>query len=167
MTQDFGQQVGQQVSNQQALTHLFVYGTLKPQGKYYQQYCAGRVVAQRPAIAYGDLYALPMGYPAMTSGKSTSEACFEEYSEEYTAHGIVHGYVLSFEDDTILLELDHLEGYNPQAASADNDYNRERIPVYTPDRQPLGVVWAYLMLPETIQHYGGTRLLAGVWTDTE
>ncbi len=165
MIQDFGQQGAilqgaiLQGASPQVLTHLFVYGTLKPGFMYYRQYCAGRVVAQRPAIAYGELYALPMGYPAMTSGRATAEA----YSEE----SIVHGYVLSFENDAILLELDHLEGYDPQAASADNDYNREWITVYTPDRQSLGMVWAYLMVPETIQHHGGTRLLAGVWTGAE
>jgi gamma-glutamylcyclotransferase (GGCT)/AIG2-like uncharacterized protein YtfP len=46
--------------------NIFVYGTLKPGESNYQQYCAGRVLEAKRAIAFGQLFALPFGYPAMT-----------------------------------------------------------------------------------------------------
>jgi gamma-glutamylcyclotransferase (GGCT)/AIG2-like uncharacterized protein YtfP len=53
---------------------VFVYGTLKPGEANYQRYCAGKVVDAERTSVLGKLFALPMGYPAMTLG-------------EYSVHG--------------------------------------------------------------------------------
>ncbi len=70
---------------------VFVYGTLKPGERNYQRYCAGKVVEAQRAFTLGRLFALPMGYPAMTTGAD-----------------IVHGYLLTFADLAILDALDEL-----------------------------------------------------------
>ncbi|MCS6815597.1 MAG: gamma-glutamylcyclotransferase, partial [Cyanobacteria bacterium] len=105
------------ITNSPGMIRVFVYGTLKPGERYYPHYCADKVIAVRPAIAYGNLYALPMGYPAMTIG-----------------HRSVQGYVLTFADESIFNALDELEGYNASAPAADNEYDRCLIEAFTPDR---------------------------------
>lgn len=47
---------------------VFVYGTLKPGEANYKRYCAGKVIDVKIALVQGKLFALPMGYPAMTLG---------------------------------------------------------------------------------------------------
>jgi gamma-glutamylcyclotransferase (GGCT)/AIG2-like uncharacterized protein YtfP len=63
---------------------VFVYGTLKPGENNYQIYCAGKVLAEQRAIAFGRLFSLPAGYPAMTPGDCP-----------------VHGFLLSFANSTV------------------------------------------------------------------
>jgi len=69
------------------LVRVFVYGTLKPGEANYKRYCANKVVDVKKAFAQGKLFALPMGYPAMTLGDSQ-----------------VYGYLLSFSNPRILNE---------------------------------------------------------------
>jgi len=125
---------------------VFVYGTLKPGESYYDVYCGDRVVASQPAIARGQLYALPVGYPAMTPGTE-----------------VVHGFLLSFTDPEILVVLDEYEGYNPQQSSAHNDYERVRIEVFDGDRLSLGHAWTYQMTVEQAQAWGGVVVPDGLW----
>jgi gamma-glutamylcyclotransferase (GGCT)/AIG2-like uncharacterized protein YtfP len=125
---------------------VFVYGTLKPGGFYFPQYCQGRVVESYAAIAQGNLFDLPMGYPAMTAG-----------------NGWVQGYVLTFNDPAVLQELDQLEGYDPDGSALENEYQRQEIDIFDPDHQPLGQAWAYLMLPERVQQSSGIWLPNGQW----
>jgi gamma-glutamylcyclotransferase (GGCT)/AIG2-like uncharacterized protein YtfP len=74
---------------------LFVYGTLKPGESNHDRYCQS-VTHIEMAIVYGALYALPMGYPALTIGES-----------------FVQGSLLTFASSQILTELDELEEYQP------------------------------------------------------
>lgn len=127
--------------------HVFVYGSLKPGEFNYLRYCAGRTVEERPAIALGQLYALSLGYPAMTEGDRT-----------------VWGAILSFDDPKILDDLDRLESYHPSRPPDENEYQRRRIQTYTPDRKPFRQVWAYLMRPERVRHFDGVLLAEGNWT---
>jgi gamma-glutamylcyclotransferase (GGCT)/AIG2-like uncharacterized protein YtfP len=120
------------------LCHVFVYGTLKPNEANYAEYCAGRVIAQQQAIAYGELFALPMGYPAMILGDQQ-----------------VHGYLLSFPDVSILESLDDLEGYQCDRAASENLYNRQQIEVFDMEGNVLGCAWAYLMTLEQVTKYRG------------
>jgi len=126
---------------------IFVYGTLKPGEANYQSYCAENIVEYLPAIAKGLLYELPIGYPAMTRGEST-----------------VHGFVLSFKNPEILLDLDNLEDYHPQRPPEQNEYQRQKIQVFTSNGQNLGVVWSYLMSPEKVKLLNGKNLPSGFWT---
>lgn len=128
-------------------TNVFVYGTLKPGEVNYQHYCAGKVLEVKRAIAFGKLFALPLGYPAITKGESP-----------------VQGFLLSFPDWAILHELDVLEGFNPLAPVAQNEYHRQKIETYNLSFVPLGSAWVYLMTPEQINLLNGFLLADGWWS---
>ncbi|MBO1346407.1 MAG: gamma-glutamylcyclotransferase [Hormoscilla sp. GUM202] len=126
---------------------FFVYGTLKPGEVNYERYCAGKVVASQRAIAMGLLFALPMGFPAMIPGKQP-----------------VHGFLLTFNDPTILPTFDELEDYHgDDRPEGVNLYNRIQIEVFQSDGLSLGLAWAYLMTPEQVQQFGGELLPDGCW----
>ncbi len=130
-----------------SLLKVFVYGTLKPGGRYYQHYCVGRITQADPAIAIGQLYHFPrVGYPAMVEG-----------------HNTVHGYVLHLADPSLLRELDILEGYTPGIRSGTTTYDRRRIQTYRPSGQPLTIAWVYQMQVEQIQRFGGVLVPSGNW----
>ncbi|WP_103667017.1 gamma-glutamylcyclotransferase [Pseudanabaena sp. BC1403] len=129
------------------LCHVFVYGTLKPNEANYAEYCAGKAIAEQQAIAYGELFALPMGYPAMILGDQQ-----------------VHGYLLSFPDISILESLDDLEDYQCDRAAAENVYNRQQIEVFDVEGNSLGFSWAYLMTLEQVTKFGGIAQIDGCWS---
>lgn len=128
------------------LVRVFVYGTLKPGEANYQRYCANILEAKR-AIAFGQLFTLPMGYPAMTLGNSP-----------------VNGYLLTLSNKFVLQNLDDLEDYNPHRAIAQNLYNRQQIETYDPDLTSLGLAWVYLMTPKQVCAYGGVLVPNGWWS---
>jgi len=133
------------------LCHVFVYGTLKPDQANFEKYCAGKIFAQQQAIAYGELFVLPMGYPAMIVGNSP-----------------VYGYLLSFSDDSILASLDELEDYQSDRASienfAENLYNRQQIEVFDIQGILLGKAWAYLMTSVQVIKFGGISQPNGLFS---
>lgn len=129
------------------LLRVFVYGTLKPGEINYQPYCAGRITSKTRAYTFGQLFALPVGYPAMTPGK-----------------GRVEGFLLTFNDATVLKQLDQLEDYDPYRAPEENEYNRELIWVYSPAGEGLGQAWGYLMSEEQARRWGGILLPSGWWS---
>jgi len=126
---------------------VFVYGTLKPGEANYQRYCAGKVVNAKRAVTIGKLFALPMGYPAMTPGQHE-----------------VHGYLLSFADPEILSALDYLEDYQPIRAMSENLYNRQQVEVYALQGEFLGWAWAYFMSLELVGKFKGTLQADGWWS---
>jgi gamma-glutamylcyclotransferase (GGCT)/AIG2-like uncharacterized protein YtfP len=125
---------------------MFVYGTLMPGQLGYQQFCVGRVTQIWSAIAPGQLYDLPAGYPAMTSGQ-----------------GWVQGFVLAFANPQILSQLDDYEDYDPGRSSADNLYDRQQLEVFTSSHSSLGLAWVYLMQPQFVRVLGGKHLSNGCW----
>lgn len=125
--------------------NIFAYGTLKPGESNYQQYCVQVLEAKR-AVTFGKLFALPLGYPAMTKGES-----------------LVKGFLLSFPECDILLQLDLLEGFNPSTV-ANNEYNRQLIETYNLDLVSLGLAWAYLMTPKQVDSLSGIFLDDGWWS---
>jgi gamma-glutamylcyclotransferase (GGCT)/AIG2-like uncharacterized protein YtfP len=132
------------------LLQVFVYGTLKPGEANYERYCRGLVLKSEAAIVVGQLYALPIGYPAMTSGNS-----------------LVHGYLLSFNDPMVLRQLDELEGYDLSRPTDQNEYVRIQVEAFRPDYQSLGQVWVYQMQLEQVQKLNGVYLPQGNWTGTD
>jgi gamma-glutamylcyclotransferase (GGCT)/AIG2-like uncharacterized protein YtfP len=132
------------------LLKVFVYGTLKPGEVNYLKYCSGKVLNQERAVTQGQLFALPMGYPAMTLGNSP-----------------VHGYLLSFTDFQVLSKLDELEGYQPTRQISQNLYNRQEIDIFNLQGQPLGLAWVYLMAKERVCQLGGIHQTNGSWSDSE
>jgi len=125
---------------------IFVYGTLKCGGFYYRQFCEGHACESVPAIARGRLYALPAGYPALTRGDDW-----------------VRGELLCFDDRTLLAALDHLEGFNPDEVSSENEYTREPCEVFDMEKQPLGRFETYLMSPYRVAASGGVYMPDGEW----
>lgn len=129
------------------LLKVFVYGTLKPGEINYELYCAGKVAEEEPAIAYGQLYHLSLGYPGMILGD-----------------GQVQGFLLTFTDSTIFDSLDQLEDYDPNRRPEDNEYNREQIEVYDLTGQSLGLAWVYFMTLEKVKNFQGIFIPSGCWS---
>ncbi|URR35938.1 gamma-glutamylcyclotransferase [Thermosynechococcus sp. HN-54] len=127
---------------------LFVYGTLKPGYQPHDKLCRPWLSAHQPALVKGRIYHLPMGYPGMTA-------------EE----GWVQGELLIFNDSpaTLLSRIDAFEGYSPSLAPHLNVYNRQEVPVYDLNHQPLGTAWAYIMSTEWVREANGEWLPEGVW----
>jgi gamma-glutamylcyclotransferase (GGCT)/AIG2-like uncharacterized protein YtfP len=125
---------------------VFVYGTLKPGEQNYSAYCEGKAIAVQPAYTYGKLYHLCLGYPAMTVGPEK-----------------VQGYVLTFADESNLIELDELETFNPQGLPENNEYQRQMIPIYDLEDQYLGKAWGYLMNLEKIEAFEGIFIPSSCW----
>lgn len=129
---------------------VFVYGTLKPGETYHAAYCDGRVARYEYAIARGQLYALPFGYPAMTQGND-----------------IIYGYLLWLKDSAALQALDELEDYDPQRPVLQNEYNRIWVEIFTPTHTSLGFAWVYQMPQEQVRAVGGVLLPKGSWSSQE
>jgi gamma-glutamylcyclotransferase (GGCT)/AIG2-like uncharacterized protein YtfP len=126
---------------------VFVYGTLKPGEINYQKYCAGKVVAAQRATTLGKLFALPMGYPAMTKGEE-----------------VIHGYLLSFASPEVLAVLDELEDYHPTRPMSANLYNRQQVEVYNRLGLSLDWAWVYVMNPQLVNQLQGIFLPDGWWS---
>lgn len=130
---------------------VFVYGTLKPGECNYPHYCAGKVVEEKKAIAYGKIFHLPnFGYPAMTLGE-----------------GKVEGYLLTFANPDAIYHLDSLENYDEGRSREKNLYDRQRIEVYDLEGRSLGFAWAYFMTSEQVTGFGGVCLPSGCWPSTK
>jgi gamma-glutamylcyclotransferase (GGCT)/AIG2-like uncharacterized protein YtfP len=129
--------------------HVFVYGTLKPGAANFDDYCGNKVITSYRAYIDGELYHLPrLGYPGITHGNRQ-----------------VHGFVLAFDDLTILQQLDELEDYDPQRQPLDNDYTRELVMTYSIDLTHSISAWAYFMTSDRIQKLRGILLLDGWWEE--
>ena len=99
-----------------------------------------------PAIARGQLFALPIGYPAMMAGE-----------------GNVCGFLLCFPNSAILDDLDRLEDYHPLREPTENEYQRQEIEIFDRHLEPLDTAWAYFMLPDRVRSLGGIWLPHGRW----
>lgn len=131
----------------QALLKVFVYGTLKPGGRYHRQYCAADLVTAIPALTHGQLYDFPqLGYPGMTPGPDW-----------------VQGHLLTFRSEQVLVDLDGLEDYDPTRPMAENEYWREEVKVFDLNYQTLGMAWAYFMDEARSRALGGVYLADGNW----
>lgn len=113
----------------------------------YDRYCVGKVLEEKPAIAYGQLYHLSLGYPGLVLGE-----------------GQVQGFLLTFTDSTIFDSLDQLEDYDPNRRPEDNEYNRTQVEVYDQTGQSLGLAWVYFMTLEKVQYFLGIRIRSGCWS---
>jgi gamma-glutamylcyclotransferase (GGCT)/AIG2-like uncharacterized protein YtfP len=124
---------------------VFVYGTLKPGEENYEAYCKNHCQAQE-AIVLGQLYDLPLGYPALTAGETP-----------------IYGFLLSFADSGILTVLDELEDYNPARPPHQNEYFRIKTEAFSLTGESVGWAWTYCMEPAQVQRLGGVLLPTGRW----
>lgn len=130
------------------ILQVFVYGTLKPGERYHSVYCQGKTTAIQRAYTYGQLYHLCLGYPAMAIGNDK-----------------VQGYLLTFADESDLVNLDELETFDPQALPKNNEYQRQLISVYDLEDHSLGQVWGYVMDLDKIKAFQGIIVPSGWWED--
>ncbi|HEY9886820.1 MAG TPA: gamma-glutamylcyclotransferase family protein [Candidatus Obscuribacterales bacterium] len=129
------------------MIQIFVYGTLKPGEAYFSTFCEPYVTAAVPAIAQGDLWHLPQGYPAMTAGDRW-----------------VTGTLLTLGDEAAIAPLDEFEDYDPARPAPENQYVRHLRPVFDLAHHPQGEAWLYLMARDRVQQYQGILIPAGVWS---
>ena len=134
--------------NEDSKWSVFVYGTLKPGGRYWPVYCEGKVTLSVPAKVRGELYDLHVGYPGL----------------RLRGQDWVQGIILTFEREADFLELDVLEGYVPGRTSDANEYNRLRVQAFSPEEDaPLGEVWAYEITDSSMRLFRSSRILDGNW----
>lgn len=126
---------------------VFVYGTLKPGGRYWSRFCEGKVGEPVEAKVRGHLYDLPAGYPALVAGG-------EDWAQ---------GYILGFRSEADFAEVDRLEGYDPWGPVSENDYQRIRVESFTPEGEPIGPVWTYVMDGAKVHGLGGVLMEDGDW----
>jgi gamma-glutamylcyclotransferase (GGCT)/AIG2-like uncharacterized protein YtfP len=127
--------------------HVFVYGTLKPGEANFARYCGNSVISSQRGYIQAELYYFPaFGYPGAIHGTRQ-----------------VHGYVLTFADSEVLVDLDELEDYQPDRQPAENEYTRKLVITYTAEGSPLVSAWTYLMSHDRIQQWGGILVPAGWW----
>tara|TARA_R100000027_G_scaffold61057_1_gene52187 strand:- start:21883 stop:22317 length:435 start_codon:yes stop_codon:yes gene_type:complete len=125
---------------------VFVYGTLKPGGFYWQRFCEGKVDRWWPARTRGEVYHLPIGYPASVFGGD----CW------------IQGVVLEMKDIEAMKGLDSLEGFDPYR-TVGNDYRRLRVEVFDLESDRVDRVWSYEMDLRKIVGQGGIRVESGNW----
>lgn len=136
------------ITNVSELLYVFVYGTLKPGEANFDRYCRGKTIEVRRAYIEGLLYHLPqLGYPGIIPGNSR-----------------VHGFLLSFEDRSVLTDLDDLEDYNPHGNPADNAYTRELVTTCTLEDRATILAWAYFMTPDRVRELAGVLIPDGWWS---
>lgn len=126
--------------------NVFVYGTLKPGQDNYDCFCRDKFSKQVSGYVNGDIYDLPLGFPAMV--ESTN---------------LVKGYLLQFKDQKSLDEIDILEGYDPGLPAEKNLYYKKRVEVLDENRQPISLAWTYFMLVDRVLELGGKKIAGGEW----
>jgi gamma-glutamylcyclotransferase (GGCT)/AIG2-like uncharacterized protein YtfP len=126
---------------------VFVYGTLKPGGHYWPEFCEGKVLTQTPAKVHGLLYDLHVGYPGLRLG-----------GDDW-----VLGYLYELKQAAHLERLDYLEGYVPHRPESQNDYQRLKAPCFDLEGNALGEAWIYEMSTAKIAQHNGTLIESGDW----
>jgi gamma-glutamylcyclotransferase (GGCT)/AIG2-like uncharacterized protein YtfP len=132
--------------NKSEKVSIFVYGTLKPGEDNYIPYCKDRYSQVFNAKVKGEIYDLPMGYPAMVE------------SDEW-ARGVLY----EFTDISVLYDIDSLEGYDPSLSEDQNLYKRKMVEVFGENKKFLCFAWAYYMNKERVIRLGGHKVNDGCW----
>ena len=130
---------------------VFVYGTLKPGGRFHNTYCAPFSCTAIKAWTSGRLFDFPEhGYPGAI--------------EDPTSR--IYGYVLHFPHSgkLVLSNLDQLEGYDPDGIAEENEYYRKWVSVQPMhgEKQEMQA-WCYFMSQASIELNGGVAIPDGDW----
>jgi gamma-glutamylcyclotransferase (GGCT)/AIG2-like uncharacterized protein YtfP len=126
---------------------LFVYGTLMPGEVNFAAYCRRWQPRMREGKVRGRLFALPAGYPALVPGNDW-----------------VHGWLLEFPSEEVLAALDELEDYAADRPAAENEYQRVLTDVFSPEAEPLGTAWTYIMDDAGVRRLDGQEWRNVRWT---
>jgi gamma-glutamylcyclotransferase (GGCT)/AIG2-like uncharacterized protein YtfP len=151
------------------LLFMFFYGTLKRGGRNHERYCGGAVSVEE-GVVRGDLYDIPLDYPALVVPEESIQAFgtgdFARDAEVQRRLGRrrvpfvegprVFGEIFVFDDPEFRLPaIDRLEAFDP--ADASNHYRRVLLPVETNAGSSL-LAWAY-----AVEASSGTYLPEGRW----
>lgn len=131
--------------------YVFVYGTLKPGGRYHEDFCQNQCLTVEAAKVKGTLYDLALDYPAMQAQRLPE------------TQGWVYGTLLGFKSSQILKELDRLEGYHANKSSEVNEYQRVHCNCYRLSGALIGRVWTYVMEDIQLARYRHTVIPSGNW----
>lgn len=146
---------------------LFVYGTLKRGFSNHERFCANALSVEE-AMAFGDLYDLPFGFPALVVPAASIQAIgttdykFDAAEQQRldiperpsASEPRAYGEMFTFDDpEARLPELDHLEGFDPEGQSL---YRRVLAPIEAATGSTLA--WACAIEKPT-----GTHLPGGRW----
>jgi hypothetical protein len=71
--------------------------------------------------------------------------------------------VLEFKHAVDFEAVDELEGYRPGASSKVNEYERRKVPCFSPKGDSLGLVCAYEINPHYLNRYDARLLPDGQW----
>jgi gamma-glutamylcyclotransferase (GGCT)/AIG2-like uncharacterized protein YtfP len=134
------------------LSHVFVYGTLKPGEFYHDRYCGPFKFVAEEAFISGRLFDFPqLGYPGALEGDGSR----------------IRGVILRFShtEREVLSKLDELEGYDPDKAEELNEYYRKKIPVYknADDAVTSESAWCYFMTLRKIESLKGVLIPNDFW----
>lgn len=140
------------------LLRLFVYGTLKREGRNYRNFCT-RSVSVSPATVWGRIYPLPEGFPALVLAenqilaKGTANPRFDtmhlmrqqkmqlHFNRPVGDWSLIHGELVTFANPLRdLPPIDWLEGFRPNGASL-----YQRVMVIVQSRHCLVTAWTYCM----------------------
>ncbi|WP_240193428.1 gamma-glutamylcyclotransferase family protein [Desulfobulbus alkaliphilus] len=144
--------------NTQGMLRLFVYGTLKRGFWNHDRFCASAKKIE-PAMAWGRLYHLSAGYPALVVPESIilahgtkdplldtqiqANIRFQICSRPDGDWDLVHGELVTFTDPlNDLPPIDRLEGFRPGGHSM---YQRVLVAIVTQDHINVMPVWIYIM----------------------
>ena len=139
--------MAQNTSDNSHCLDVFVYGTLKPGGTYWKEFCVGRTVRTTEAKVKGQLYDLGVGYPGI----------------RLVGDDWVYGHLLTLDSAETLRRLDHLEGYSADRPSGRNEYTRRRCPIYDHSNMLIGGRWIYEMTEATMQRHSLIQIADGIW----
>ncbi len=135
---------------------IFTYGTLMP-GCINHHVCAAMVMQVQPALTLGELYALPLGYPALTCG----DRLIQGYRMELTAPALE--VLDQFEQHDPLTFRQHY----PDLQREEHQYHRQLIDIFDYEHVALGKAWAYCMTLAQIEHLNGVKLLCDCWSSDQ
>jgi len=134
-------------------TRVFVYGTLKPGGRYHEEFCGCFTFRFEPAKIEGQLFTFPnLNYPGAIE------------VSDYWIEGILLQFVES--PSQVLTKLDELEGFNPDRDPRLNEYYRKEVQVYEQKTErPLEEAWCYFMDGGKIRKDCGIPIPTGPWEE--
>lgn len=149
---------------------MFFYGTLKRGQRNHDRYCRGALRIEEAKVR-GELYDLPLGYPALVvpeesihavgtgdpAGDTEEQQRLGHMTEVQSPDGPrVLGELYSFDDpESRLPSIDGLEGFDPEDSSS--HYRRVLLPVETSEGSVF-LAWAYV-----VEASSGAYLSGGSW----
>ncbi|MBF0220177.1 MAG: gamma-glutamylcyclotransferase [Gammaproteobacteria bacterium] len=166
--------MSEQILVDETALRLFVYGTLKRGYGNHELYCRSAITIT-PAVTWGRIYHLPVGYPAMELPQDrilaygTTDLLADLRTQKVVDWhetiwnrpqgdwDLIYGELITFANPVNdLPPIDRLEGFK---ANGDSLYQRVLIAAEDPKCNCLQTCWTYTMM----HGIKGQRLTSGRW----